>query len=149
MSGPDLPLNGFFVIQAPDPEFGLWNTEEEGPRAMAIYEGAVDYLVQKGLTDNQIGLIGFSRTCFYVKYTLTRSTRVFGAVSVADGVDGGYFQYLALSNYQPTLATQFEGLNGGPPFGNGLNTWIAHVGSENSDPHHSGNSGPSGDSQKG
>ena len=112
---------GFFVLQVPDPDWHVWDTPEEAVRAAAAYEGAVDYLDHKGLIDrNRVGLIGFSRTCFYVTYALTHSTYTFAAASITDGIDGGYFQYMAFAG----ASNEFDALNGAPPFGGGLSLWM-------------------------
>ncbi len=122
-----LPLagKGFFVIQLPDPEPGVWATPEEAPRAMEIYESAIDYLERRGLIDrSRIGIIGFSRTCLYVTYTLTHAPDKFAAASIADGIDGGYFGYMAFANSYPTIANEFDAFIGAPPFGEGLSFWM-------------------------
>lgn len=94
-------------------------TPEEAPRQMAAYEGAIDYLDGRGLIDqNQVGMIGFSRTVFYVEYTLTHSRYQFTAVTLADGFDGGYMNYLLW----PT--TDYVRVNGGPPIGSSLPSWL-------------------------
>jgi predicted peptidase len=47
-------------------------TPEEGPCAVSGYETAVHNLVSEGLVDaGKVGIIGFSRTCFYVMEILT------------------------------------------------------------------------------
>ena len=92
---------------------------EEAPRQMAAYEGAIDYLDGRGLIDrNQVGMIGFSRTVFYVEYTLTHSRYHFTAVTLADGFDGGYMNYLLW----PTM--DYVRVNGGPPIGSSLPSWL-------------------------
>ena len=119
-----LAARGFVVIQvggAPDPEedakFG--ETPEEASRQMAGYEGVVDYLDANGLVDrNRVGIIGFSRTVFYVEYALTHSKYEFKAVALADGFDGGYLNYLLW----PT--TDYELVNGGQPVGSSLQLWL-------------------------
>jgi len=51
----------------------------------------VSELVKEGLVDpERIGIIGFSRTCFYVMETLTTSTLHIKAASITDGVMGDY-----------------------------------------------------------
>jgi hypothetical protein len=85
---------GFFVLQADDPDWHLWVTSKEAPRAMASYEGAIDDLDRRGLIDrDRVGITGFSRTYWYVTYTLTHSKHHFAAAALADGVDYSYFQY--------------------------------------------------------
>lgn len=116
---------GFFVLQIPDPDWDIWVTSKEAPRAMAAYEGAIDYLDRRGLIDrNRLGITGFSRTYWYVTYTLTHSKHHFAAAALADGVDYSYFQYMAFSNALLELAGEFEQVYRGPPYGKRLPQWI-------------------------
>ena len=96
---------------------------EEAPREMAAFEGAVDYLDQRGIINRKrVGIIGFSRTQYHVAYTLTHSSYEFAAATLADGIDGGYLQYLT----DPHLDKDTVLINGGPPFGSGLAKWLEH-----------------------
>ncbi len=122
---------GIMVLQlgeeAQDDRFGYmakyFDTPQEAVLAMGVYESAVDYLDERGLIDKDlVGLVGFSRTCLYVKYTLTHSKYHFSASVVQDGIDGGYFTYIAI-NYPPVEKME-EGLNGGVPFAEGLKSWV-------------------------
>jgi dipeptidyl aminopeptidase/acylaminoacyl peptidase len=100
-------------------------TTQEAPREMAAYEGAIDELDRRGLIDrNRVGIAGFSRTVFTVGYTLTHSKYYFSAATLVDGIDGGYFQYFAFSNSAVAFSTEFDQLNGGPPFGENLAMWL-------------------------
>ncbi len=113
----------YFEDKDPDWFHKEVDTPKEIERYVSAYEGAIDYLDEKGLIDrHRVGIIGFSRTCLYVKYALTHSTYRFAAASVTDGIDGGYFQYIAF-NASVNLPREFEGFNGGPPFGQGLGSW--------------------------
>lgn len=115
----------FFVVQVPDPNSHIWVTSKEAPRAMQSYEGAVDYLDRRGLIDrNRVGITGFSRTYWYVTYTLTHSKHHFASAALADGVDFSYFQYMAFSNADPEMSGEFEQVYGGPPYGKGLPQWL-------------------------
>jgi dipeptidyl aminopeptidase/acylaminoacyl peptidase len=101
------------------------STTLEGPRQMATYEGAIDELDRRGLIDRKhVGIVGFSRTVFTVGYTLTHSKYSFSAATLVDGIDGGYFQYFAFSNSVPELSKEIGQLNGGPPFGENLTSWL-------------------------
>jgi dipeptidyl aminopeptidase/acylaminoacyl peptidase len=98
---------------------GVVNTPREAPYRTAEFEGAIDYLDEKGLIDrNRVGIIGFSRTVHHVEYALTHSTYPFAAATVADGINAGYFSYVEFPN------GGYEMLNGGPPFGDTLTQWI-------------------------
>lgn len=112
---------GFFVMQISDPDWHVWLTPAEVPRAMSAYESAVEYLDRRGLIDrNRVGIIGFSRTYWYVSYTLTHSRCHFAAASLSDGVDYSYFQYVAFSN----VTGEFEQVYGGPPYGKTFRQWL-------------------------
>lgn len=116
---------GFFVLQVPDPDWHIWMTSKEAPRAMAAYDGAIDYLESRGLVDrNRVGITGFSRTYWYVTYTLTHSKHRFSAADITDGVDYSYFQYMAFSNAFPGLVGEYEEMFGGPPFGRSRSRWL-------------------------
>jgi len=115
---------GIMVLQA-DEDYTNAGTPEEITREVSTFEGAIDYLDEKQLIDrNGVGIIGFSRTCLFVKYALTHSPYRFAAASVTDGVDAGYFQYIVTLNAFPGNLQDSEGANGGPPFGEGLKAWI-------------------------
>ncbi len=97
----------------------------EGPEETAKFEDAITYLNQKGLIDrSRVGVIGFSRSCFHVKYALTHSRFHFAAASVTDGFDGGFLQYIVSLPSNQAFAAEEEDVNGGPPFGLGLKFWI-------------------------
>ncbi len=116
---------GFAVLQVPDPDESVEDTPREPQSAVAGFEGAIEYLDQKGLIDSRrVGLIGFSRTGLYVRYAVTHSKYHFAAASVMDATDGGYFQYLASFNVAPGWAESYERLNGGLPYGQGLSSWM-------------------------
>jgi dipeptidyl aminopeptidase/acylaminoacyl peptidase len=120
------PLTGkqMFVLQL-ERELPKLYSAAEGELEMQTYEGAIDYLDRQGLIDrNRVGLIGFSRTDYHVKYTLTHSAYKFAAASTADGFDGGYFQYMTFANASPSYAASFEMANGAAPFGAGLSMWL-------------------------
>jgi len=119
-----LAAKGIAVLQA-DENFEDQNTPGEVNREVATLEGAVDYLDQTGLIDrDHVGVIGFSRTCLFVKYLLTHSHYYFAAASVQDGIDAGYWQYLGTGTSFTFIWTSDEDMNGGMPFGEGLKSWI-------------------------
>jgi len=120
---------GFFVLQADEvPDWHVFGTQQEAPTAMADYESAIDYLEGRGLINaNLVGIIGFSRTCYYVTQMLAFSKYRIAAAVIADGIDADYLQYVAFSNESPDWAASIEALNGGTPFGDALSSWIKRV----------------------
>jgi len=116
----ELAAAGFVVLQVRD--CPIRRTREEGPCQVAAYEAAVKQLVADGVADpDRIGIVGFSRTCYYTLEALTTNTVHFEAASITDGVDMGYMQYLMETKAQTADA---ESVIGAPPFGAGLNNWI-------------------------
>jgi dipeptidyl aminopeptidase/acylaminoacyl peptidase len=112
---------GFFVLQDNGPDWHIMGTSKEAPAAMGAFEGAIDDLDRRGLIDrNRVGITGFSRTYWYVTYALTHSKHHFTAATIADGVDGSYFQYMV----SMAVAREFEQVYGGPPFGKRLPEWL-------------------------
>lgn len=119
-----LANSGFAVLQVEDrEEFG---GRDEPTHYLAAYEAAIDLLSQRGIVDsNRVGLVGFSRTCWHVKYALTQSKYTFGAAVVSDGVDYGYFPFIASYNVLPG----FDPIAGylqvykKLPVGEALNAW--------------------------
>jgi dipeptidyl aminopeptidase/acylaminoacyl peptidase len=121
------PLAGkdIMVLQA-DEGYTDTGTSGEMTREVSTIEGAIDYLNEKGLIDRErVGVIGFSRTCMFVTYALAHSKYHFAAASVTDGVDAGYFQYMVSVNSFPAVLQEYEAINGGMPFGEGLKVWMS------------------------
>jgi dipeptidyl aminopeptidase/acylaminoacyl peptidase len=117
-----LAAKGVLVLQA-DESYEDHDTPKETDREAERLESAVDYLDARGLIDRtKVGLLGFSRTCLYIKYVLTHSRYRFAAASVSDGMDAGYFQYL-LSGTSSEWTSMNEAINGGLPWGKGLDSW--------------------------
>ncbi len=97
-------------------------TPSEGPCAVSGYEAAANQLVSEGLVRrDRIGIIGFSRSCFYVMETLTTSSLHLQAASITDGVMEDYFQYILMPE---RLASDANPIIGAPPFGEGLELWL-------------------------
>lgn len=115
-----LAAHGILVLQADEMPPEVDGTAGEASAAMRAFESAIDYLDGRGLIDRKrIGLVGFSRTCWHVKYALTHSRVLFAAASVSDGIDLGYFQYMLVARNQ----REFEADIGAAPFGAGLDVW--------------------------
>jgi dipeptidyl aminopeptidase/acylaminoacyl peptidase len=98
-------------------------TPEEGLCAVSGYESAVHKLVSEGLVDaDRIGIIGFSRTCFYVMATLSTGSLHVKAASITDGFLLDYFQYMT-SDPGSEIVKEADLMIGAKPFGEGLHQW--------------------------
>lgn len=115
---------GFLVVQVNNETSGLSMPAElarEPIAAMAAYESVVNYLVQKGLADPaRLGIIGYSRSGWWVEYTLVNSHLRFGAAVVADNMEPSYGQYLL----HGPMRSELERDIGAAPFAGGLLTWL-------------------------
>jgi dipeptidyl aminopeptidase/acylaminoacyl peptidase len=92
----------------------------EAVQQMHTWEGAVDMLAGRGLVDpSRVGIIGFSRTGWYVEFDLAHSRTRYAAATATDNV-----QY-SLSDYwlTPSAADGMESMYGGPPYGKTLENW--------------------------
>ncbi|HWC16469.1 MAG TPA: hypothetical protein VG498_05620, partial [Terriglobales bacterium] len=95
-------------------------TPEEGSCAVSAYESAVSELASMGLIDpERIGMIGFSRSCYYVMNTLTTSSLHVKAASITSGLMFDYWQYA----FSPERG-EGDAIMGAPPFGEGLQQWL-------------------------
>jgi dipeptidyl aminopeptidase/acylaminoacyl peptidase len=101
-------------------------TTSEGTCAVSRYESAAKQLVLDGLVDpEEIGIVGFSGTCFYVMEALTASTLHFKAASITDGKLVSYMQYMSLVDlFQNDPLREFDSIIGAKPFGEDLHQWL-------------------------
>ncbi len=100
-------------------------TDQEGPCAVSGYESGAYQLVSEGLVDpTKIGIIGFSRSCFYVMETLAFGSIRLKAASVTDGVMEDYFQYIQSAAPGDRVAPEANAMIGAAPFGEGLQLWL-------------------------
>jgi dipeptidyl aminopeptidase/acylaminoacyl peptidase len=115
---------GFVVLQLSE-DVKMISTPEEAPKEASAYEGAIDYLNALGVVDrDRVGVIGFSRSGLGVEYALTHSKYHFAAATLAEASDGGYFTYLSVLPSFSWRWPDFEGINGGSPFGDGIASWL-------------------------
>ena len=120
-----LVAHGFLVLQVEE-TFDDPDTPHEVSTQVSSFEGAIDHFANLGMVDrDRVGIVGFSRTCIFVKHALVHSKYRFAAAVVADGTDAGYFQYIAFANNGSS--STFEGLNNGAPFGKNLDAWTKNV----------------------
>ncbi len=85
---------------------------------------AIDHFDRSGLAAaDRIGLVGYSRTGWYVEYALTHSDFRFGAAIAADNVNYGYLQALLTLGLGGSVAKT----NGAEPFGSGFEAWLRNA----------------------
>ncbi len=120
----ELAAAGMLVLQVQDCPYTV--SPEEGPCNVAGYESAVQQLVADGMVDpNRVGIVGFSRTCYYIMEELTTGTIHFNAASITDGTNYGYFQYISgIDIYNNVVSHEADAVIGASPFGEGLQQWV-------------------------
>jgi hypothetical protein len=122
-----LAAAGIFVLQVDEGRNCSVQTPSEGPCQVAGYESAVNQLVSEGKVDpERIGIIGFSRSCYWVMEALTANSIPFKAALVTDGWMMTYFQYVATTDLDNNneVPRQFDSVIGASPFGDGLRQWL-------------------------
>lgn len=119
-----LAASGIVVLEARCTVEG--GTPEEGPCQPPGYEAAVKLLAgQNAIDPDRVGIVGFSRTCYYVMEALTRSSLHFSAATITDGVNEGYWQYLMeVDANSDSLAHEANAMNGAAPWDAGLLLWL-------------------------
>jgi dipeptidyl aminopeptidase/acylaminoacyl peptidase len=86
---------------------------------------AIQSLGKDGLIDpNRVGIVGFSRTSWYVETALEMFPSAFRAAVIVDGIDQGYMSYMLFCPTLESCRTDMEGADGGKPFGPGLHDWM-------------------------
>lgn len=89
------------------------------------YDEAIQTLADQDMVDtSRLGIIGFSRTVYYVLSALTTGRFHFRAASITDGINLGYANYLHDVDADPIYTKDQESIMGGPPIGNTLLSWI-------------------------
>ncbi len=122
--GRALVAKGVIVLQS-DMSPANEDTPVEGADQLLIFESAIDKLSASGMVDpRRVGIIGFSRTCYHVLYSLTHRPDLFAAASITDGVNMSYVRYLMSMDTKDFVQETFERINGGIPQGTGLSNWI-------------------------
>lgn len=121
-----LAAAGMFVLQIGEMKNCPIQTSSEGPCQAAGYESAVMQLVSEGKVDQErVGIIGFSRSCYWVIDALTTSAVQYKAALVTDGWLMTYFEYIATIDLgNDAVPRQFDAVIGAPPFGDGLQQWL-------------------------
>lgn len=111
---------GIAVLQVEDKNVpGVDLSPGEPEMYMRAYEAGVGHLVDSGVVRrDKVGILGFSRTGWYVEYALTHSEFPYAAALCADNIDGNYSR----SFFQ--WADEYEKDIGALPFGSGLKAWL-------------------------
>ena len=122
----ELAAADIVVLQVED--CPIRSTADEASCQIAGYKAAIKQLAASGLIDSdRVGIIGFSRTCYYVMAALTDPTLHLRAASITDGIILGYVQYMMSWNVWNNENAHEENIMiGAPPFGKGLEDWLKH-----------------------
>jgi hypothetical protein len=122
----ELAAADIVVLQVEDCPLRI--TNDEASCQLAGYKAAINELAAAGLIDpDRVGIIGFSRTCYYVMAALTDPTLHLRAASITDGIILGYVEYMMSWNVGNNENARGEDIMiGARPFGKGLAEWLQH-----------------------
>jgi dipeptidyl aminopeptidase/acylaminoacyl peptidase len=102
----------------------------EAVQQMNIWDSAVEALSERGMIDpTKVGIIGYSRTGWYVEFALEHARTRYAAATVADSSEYSLSEYWMY----PSMAKDGERIYGGPPYGKSLENWQAYSTSFNLD----------------
>ena len=126
-----LANSGFVVLMANAPSAdkepkGYPGQMGEAFNWMAMIESAVSVFSKQRLVDeNQVGIIGFSRTSWLLDFMLTHSKVKFAAASSADSGAYNYGSYWLMNDER--LFVAYETQYGGPPYGESFQSWLKYA----------------------
>jgi hypothetical protein len=120
-----LASEGIAVLQI-QKRFDHAITDQEAAEQLPGYEAAIDQLATDGLIDpKRVGIIGFSRGCYYVESALIKMPDRFAAATIADGSDQSYVGHRLF--YPGALTQQDDTIYGVKPIGAGLAKWVSEA----------------------
>ena len=124
-----LAASGIIVLQMEDrADRHVRPAQQEAHLAVDGFKSAIDRLDKDGLIDrSHVGIIGFSRTAWYVEEALIHDPHLFRAATLIDGIDQSYMTYMLFAPDNPEAAVEQETANGGKPFGAGLESWVRNA----------------------
>jgi dipeptidyl aminopeptidase/acylaminoacyl peptidase len=130
-----LAAAGIVVLQMEDrTDRHIRPAEEEALLAVNGFESAIDHLDKDGLIDpSRVGIIGFSRSAWYVEEALIHAPHRFRAATLIDGIDQSYVSYMLFAPGSPETIVESDAANGGKPFGAGAVTWVKNAAGFNLD----------------
>jgi dipeptidyl aminopeptidase/acylaminoacyl peptidase len=124
MAARPLSSAGFVVLQTGN-RADHFVSPQEASDAIDEWESAISQLDREGMIEKQrVGIIGFSRTCWYVEQALIEHPQMFSAATLADGLDESYMTYRLFAEGRPSMAKEYEKIIGASPAGSGLSRWI-------------------------
>jgi hypothetical protein len=121
-----LATAGIMVLQIEDrSDRHLKPVREEASLFADGCAAAIRQLTEDGLIDpSRVGIVGFSRSSWYVETTLEKYPSLFKAATIIDGVDQGYMSYMLFCPELASCKSDHEAANGGPPFVYTLSNWL-------------------------
>lgn len=129
MAARALASEGIMVLQVGDGgDPSHIGTMAEASDNVAAYSAAIQSLDAAGEIDSRkVGIVGFSRTCWYVERALIEMPHMFAAAIMADGVSYSYMQYHLFGSGDSYTQADDEQVVGSAPFGSGLQKWIMNA----------------------
>jgi len=135
--GRAMAARGVIVLQAGEPRRNSkyrGTTLEAEKDGRDCYVSAIEQLAKDGLVDpERVGLIGFSRTGWYVLDCLISAPKYFRAATLADANSASYSEYLKSVDFSSDGKSFMDEDFGCKPYGEGLKEWIAKAPGFNTD----------------
>ena len=125
MAARPLSAAGIVVLQVEDNVQAMTLDEREGPFSAEGIRAGIAHIVEAGIADVQkVGVIGFSRTGYYVLHLLALHPNLLAAATIADSLQQGYVSDVFLVNQPADVSSQVRSLSGGAAVPGKLGEWI-------------------------
>lgn len=123
-----LASRGMIVLQTDEPLDSLGTTREASDGA-EVYLSAIDALAADGIVDpGRVGILGWSRMGMYVWTALFKAPGRFSVAALPESDFKDVSTYLLNVDYaSPERADGYASSLGGPPFGEGLKSWLENA----------------------
>lgn len=136
MAARPMAARGMLVLQVgeiPIPSAVL-STPQEVETVRGGYVAAIEQLDAEGMIDpHKVGIIGFSRTGWYVLNSLLHAKMYFAAATLAECTYVSFDEFILSADVEGASAKELASLIGPEPFGEGLQKWITDSAGFNTD----------------
>jgi hypothetical protein len=122
-----MAARGIVVLQVQEIRIAHLTPKEADIEGRDGYQAAIEQLSKQGVIDpKKVGIIGWSRTGWYVLESLMTRPNLFAAATLAESTHGDLTQYWFLVDYAlgPVLANSIADAIGKRPTQAGLTTWL-------------------------
>lgn len=115
---------GIIVVQI-DENWNRYDSIYEARSNTRMFDDLIERLNRKGLIDiDRIGLLGWSRTVYHVRYALSFSRYKIAAAVISDGMDASLSSFIEWADQGKWAVNYLSRVNGGDPLKGYVQRWV-------------------------